>query len=418
MRERWPIRELGDVCRVVGGGTPPKDKEEFYKGNIPWATVRDMRQDIISQTEFNITELAVKFSSTNVIPANNVVIATRVGLGKVCFITQDTAINQDLRGILPIRTKELSAHFLFWWFKSVAHLIEQEGTGATVQGVKLPFIKSLQVPLPSFPEQKRIAAILDEAFEGIDTAVANAEKNLANARELFETSLKAVFARRGARWEKIRLEVLLERGWIEGHLDGNHGGDYPRKEEFISTGVPYISANCVVDDHIDMGRAKYLAPSRAALLRKGVARDRDVIFAHNATVGPVAILYTDQKKVILSTSLTYYRCNENYVLPEYLSHFMRSSIFKVQYLQIMRQSTRNQIPITKQREFYHVIPPLVEQKIVVDQLDGIFENGRRLEAIYQQKLNALADLKQAILQRAFAGELTVGFLEALPEAAE
>jgi type I restriction enzyme S subunit len=83
---RWPIKDLGDVCRVVGGGTPPKDREDFYKGSIPWATVRDMRQSVISETEFQITERAVKSCATNVIPANNVVISTRVGLGKICFV--------------------------------------------------------------------------------------------------------------------------------------------------------------------------------------------------------------------------------------------------------------------------------------------------------------------------------------------
>jgi type I restriction enzyme S subunit len=138
------------------------------------------------------------------------VIATRVGLGKVCFVECDTAINQDLRGIIPIKNKELLVRFLFWWFKSVAHLIEQEGTGATVQGVKLPFIKSLPIPLPPLPEQKRIVAILDKAFEGISAAVANAEKNLANARELFESYLNSVFTQRGKGWVEKKLGEVCE----------------------------------------------------------------------------------------------------------------------------------------------------------------------------------------------------------------
>ena len=170
-------------------------------------------------------------------------------------------------------------------------------------------------------------------------------------------------SRNAARGGKIRLEELLERGWIEGHLDGNHGGDYPRKEEFINTGIPYISANCLTDERVDMSRAKYLSPERAALLRKGIAKNNDVLFAHNATVGPVAILQTNEEKVILGTSLTYYRCNSNYILPAYLAHYMRSFGFKTQYLTVMRQSTRNQVPITKQREFFHVFPSLPNKSV-------------------------------------------------------
>ena len=203
----------------------------------------------------------------------------------------------------------------------------------------------------------------------------------------------------------MTLETLLERGWIESHLDGNHGSDYPRKEEFISEGVPYISANCLDDERVDMNRAKYLSPSRATLLRKGIAKDNDVLFAHNATVGPVAILHTEEPKVILGTSLTYYRCNKKHILPEYLANYMRSFGFKSQYFQVMKQSTRNQVPITKQREFFQIIPPLAEQKEIVATLDGLFDNCKRLATVYDRKKAALEELKKSLLHQAFTGQL-------------
>ena len=161
----WQTKNLGDLCDVVGGGTPPKDKPAFYSGDIPWATVRDMRQDVITETEFRITKDAVKSSATNIIPSGNVVIATRVGLGKVCLIGQDTAINQDLRGIVPRSDKALVVRYLYWWLKSIADVIVAEGTGATVQGVKLPFVKSLQIPVPPLAEQQRIVDLLDSLHE-------------------------------------------------------------------------------------------------------------------------------------------------------------------------------------------------------------------------------------------------------------
>src|ERR1700731_3660113 len=107
------MTQLGEVCRVIGGGTPSKNRPEYYSGNIPWATVRDMRSDVIYETECRITNEAVKNSATNVIRSGNVVIATRVGLGKVCLTGQDTAINQDLRGVVPNDPRVLSVRFLF-----------------------------------------------------------------------------------------------------------------------------------------------------------------------------------------------------------------------------------------------------------------------------------------------------------------
>jgi|GEM_PF-1932420 len=139
MKAGWEIKTLGEVAEVIGGGTPPKNNENYYSGEIFWATVRDISSDLLEETEYKITTEAVKKSSTNIIPSGNVVIATRVGLGKICLLAQDTAINQDLRGIIPIDSETVLIRFLFWWLKSIADLIVAEGTGATVQGVKLPF---------------------------------------------------------------------------------------------------------------------------------------------------------------------------------------------------------------------------------------------------------------------------------------
>lgn len=282
---------------------------------------------------------------------------------------------------------------------------QRMGGAVGQQRVPREYVESCEIPLPPLEEQQRIVSILDEAFTGLASAQAHAARNLQNARALFESHLQAVFTQRGEGWERITLEELLQRGWIESHLDGNHGSDYPRKEEFIAEGIPYISANCIEDERIDMAKSKFLSPERAAMLRKGIAKHNDVLFAHNATVGPVAILRTTEPKVILGTSLTYYRCNPKHIIPEYLAHYMRSSEFTSQYSQVMKQSTRNQVPITKQREFFHIIPPIEEQKRLIHALEGLFENTQQLTRIYEQKLAALAALKKSLLHQAFSGEL-------------
>ena len=167
----WKTVKLGDVCDLVGGGTPSKKNDDYHDGDIPWATVRDMNVEELTVTEHKITELGLKNSSSKVIPANNVIIASRVGLGKVCILRQDTAINQDLRGVIPKRENEIDKSFLFYWFKGIANKIIGAGRGATVQGVTLPFLNSLSFPLPPLAEQKRIVAKLDAAFAEIDAAI-------------------------------------------------------------------------------------------------------------------------------------------------------------------------------------------------------------------------------------------------------
>ena len=161
---------LGEVCNVIGGGTPSKANEEFYTGTIPWATVRDMNKDNLDITDYKITEEAVRLSATNIIPSNNVVIATRVGLGKVCILNQDTAINQDLRGVIPKSKDILDVNYLFLWFKFIAEKIIQAGRGATVQGVTLPFIKSLAIPVPSLIRQQNTVVKIQLIFNNAELA--------------------------------------------------------------------------------------------------------------------------------------------------------------------------------------------------------------------------------------------------------
>jgi type I restriction enzyme S subunit len=160
--------KLGEVCNLVGGGTPSKKNSNYYTGSIPWITVRDMKQRWVESTEFCITEEAIKASATNLIPKNTVVIASRVGLGKVIQTSVPMAINQDLRAFIPKKPEILDSNFLFYWAQSIKDLIIGEGKGATVQGITLPFIQNLDLPLPSLTEQKAIVKKLDAAFAEIE----------------------------------------------------------------------------------------------------------------------------------------------------------------------------------------------------------------------------------------------------------
>jgi len=186
--------ELEKVCNISGGGTPSKKNKSFYEGKIPWATVRDMKNDFIYDTEFKITDDAIKKSSTNLIPGGNVVIATRVGLGKVSIISCDTAINQDLKGIIPKREGLLDINFLFFWFKSISKVIIDAGTGATVQGVKLPFVKSLRIPNIDISLQRQLSSNIKQISEQKELLVSIYNQKLNHLTGLKSSLLNQAFS--------------------------------------------------------------------------------------------------------------------------------------------------------------------------------------------------------------------------------
>src|SRR5690625_1961411 len=151
---KWRVVKLKNLVEIIGGGTPSKSNPNYYQGDIPWASVRDLKYHKLYETEFKITNDADENSSTNIIPKGNIIIATRVGLGKVVYNEIDTAINQDLKGL--IISEKIERNYLFYYFLCNAKFIERSGTGATVKGVKLKFIKELDVPLPPPDEQRLI----------------------------------------------------------------------------------------------------------------------------------------------------------------------------------------------------------------------------------------------------------------------
>jgi type I restriction enzyme S subunit len=395
MKSGWQIKNLGDVCNVVGGGTPSKDKAAFYSGDIPWATVRDLKQEVITSTEFKITKEAVKSSSTNIIPGGNVVIATRVGLGKVCLLGQDTAINQDLRGIIPLNAKTLDVRFLFWWLKSIAELIVDEGTGATVQGVKLPFVKSLQVPLPPLSEQHRIVGILDAAFDGIATAKANAEQNLQNARALFESHLQSVFTQRGEGWVDRQLATLCNEITV-GHVG-------PMKTQYKENGIPFLRSQNIRPFAVSMENAMFIDETFHRALKKSRLRPGDLAIVRTGYPGTAAVIPPELLDSNCS-DLVIVRPSEE-VNPHFLAAFFNSAFGKELVLGKIVGAAQKHFNVTAAKEVMLHVPPMPEQSAIIAKADALREETQRLESLYQRKLAALAELKKSLLHQAFSGAL-------------
>ena len=202
-------------------------------------------------------------------------------------------------------------------------------------------------------------------------------------------------------WSVEKIGDLIEKQFILGHLDGNHGELYPRSHEFKSYGVPYVGANDFEEGNVTFARCKFLSDERAAKFRKGVARDGDVLFAHNATVGPVALLSTTYPVVILSTTATYFRCNPEKLSNAYLKGALQAQHFVRQYQAVMAQSTRFQVPITAQRKLSLVIAPFPEQRAIATALSDVDALLATLDQVIAKK----RDIKRAAMQHLLSGKV-------------
>jgi len=210
-------------------------------------------------------------------------------------------------------------------------------------------------------------------------------------------------------WNFVKIQTLMDDNIIVSHLDGNHGALYPRSSEFTDNGVPYITAKDFINGYVDFNNVRYLPIDRAEQFQKGIAKDGDVLFAHNATVGPTAVIRTNLEYVILSTTATYFRTDNSKLNNYYLRYFFESNFFVNQYGAVMRQSTRNQIPITQQRKFSVIIPPtLTEQKAIATALSDV----DALIASLEQTITKKKAIKQGAMQALLNGKIRLnGFGE-------
>ncbi len=404
MREPLTYVTLDSLCNIIGGGTPSKANQSFYGGDIPWATVRDMHFDELNKTEHSITKEGLKKSSSNLIPSGNIIIATRVGLGKVSMLCQDTAVNQDLRGVIP-KNGEVLPKFLFWYFKSISDKIISEGTGATVQGVKLPFIKSLLIPKIPLQEQKQIVAILDEAFEAIDQAKANIEKNIQNAKELFQSKLNEIFSQKGEGWEEEKLINLTTK---IGSGATPRGGQSSYKTE----GISLIRSMNVHDNGFKVRNLAFIDNEQAEKLNNVSLESGDVLLnITGASVARCCIVEDDYLPARVNQHVSIIRPIKEKISSKFLHLILTSKTYKDMLLGIGEQGATRQAITKAQIEQFKIAFPIAinEQESLSKDINIIEELTSSLEDNFKQKLVALDDLKKSILQKAFAGELTTKY---------
>jgi restriction endonuclease S subunit len=299
------------------------------------------------------------------------------------------------------------------WCLYYLHFRDLEGTlskhfnGAGIQHFTGEALSRFELYLPPLADQRRIVKILDEAFASIAAAKAHAEQNRQNARALFESHLHAVFAGGGTDWTEATVGELVTRGVLHAPIDGNHGEIHPKKADFVESGVPFLMASDLKGGVVDLENCTFIPRRLADNLRKGFAKNGDVLLSHKGTIGRVAILTTDLDYVVLTPQVTYYRVAEPSVL---LNHFLSYALQSPAFVTAMNEiaeagSTRAYIGITKQHELPLAFPPIDQQKKLAATLDALSAETRRLEALYTQKLAALDELKASLLRQAFSGQL-------------
>jgi len=398
----WEVRPLGEVCRVVNGGTPKTSVPEYWGGEHRWITPAEMGKrssPYVADTSRRLTSLGLSNCSASLSPANSVILSTRAPIGHLVINTEPMATNQGCRTLVP--DSGIHDKYLYFYLYSIRDVLDALGTGATFRELSAGVLKSVAIPAPSLPEQQRIVGILGKAFDGIAAAKANAEKNLRNARALFESHLDSAFTQRGAGWEDTTLERVLavqpQNGWS------------PPAANHSDSGTPVLTLSSVTGFRFRPDKIKFTSAPTASGRRYWVENGDFLITRSNTPelVGHVAIASGISEPTIYPDLIMRMNPAPERMMTEFLYYQMRSPSLRKEITGRAQGAnpTMKKISNGAVRTLPIGVPSIVAQQAIVKMLNALSDETARLEAIYQQKLAALEELKKSILHQAFSGNL-------------
>ena len=400
MSSEWRRYRLGEVGTLVGGATPSTTVPEYWNGDIEWTTSRLLGKTVtLHKGERRVTRHGLDNSSSTLVPPGNLLVGTRVGVGKVSVTGVPIAISQDLTGIL-VDESRFDARYLAFYLKTswVQADLVQRARGVTIKGVPREDLATIEVAAPPLAVQRRIAAILDQAAERVVTE----DRLVATTRELKQAAMRQLFAR-GLEGEERKDTVIgaVPRTWevVElGTLGQIGNGSTPKRtnpQYWTSGAIPWLTSAKVYDRVITKANefVTSLAVSECHLPTVAPGSLLIAITGQGRTLGNVAISAIE---TTVSQHLAYVTIKQPRVRANFLRHYLGS---RYEFLRSLGQaggSTKGALTCAGLKAISVPIPPMSEQTAIEHVLDAIdqslLSHERRetlLRALFDTLLNDL-----------------------------
>lgn len=373
----------------------------FYRGR----EVTKLSQDGYVENDLFIDEeLYEELYQKYGVPTQGDIVVTAIGtIGNTYIVREDDKFYFKDASVLWLKkTSDVVSEYINYWFKSSLMREQLEvGNGATVDTLTISKLQSLMVPLPSLTEQKRIVAILDQAFANIDQARATAEANLKNARELFDSYLGQVFSKRSPEWADTTL------GQATGGVFTGPFGSLLHQSDYIEGGIPLVNPAHITSCGIEPDMSKTVSEATAKRLSNYVMSENDIVIGRRGEMGRCALVSSSESGFLCGTGSFFIKSSKS-VNSSYLVRYLRSSNCVRQLENIAGGAVMPNLSNKDLSNLRISLPPVDKQSEILCRIDKLSSEIEKVINIYQRKLNNLDELKKSILQKAFTGELTKG----------
>ena len=381
----WSLVRLGDVCEF--------EKEQGLHDGLPYVGLENIESGtgrfVGTTNAVTVKSSTFRFSQAHVLYGR-----LRPYLNKVLLPDFEGHCSTE---IFPIKPGQgILRRYLFHWLSmdATVKMIDATSTGARMPRANMNAVLDFVIPLPSLPDQRRIVDIIDEAFDGIAAAEATAEKNLGNAREIYESQVQLVFASIGEQWQDTPLASVCAV------KDGTH--DSP---QYVDDGVPFVTQKNIRRGGLSFANTKFISKEdHANFYRRSNVELGDILISMiGANRGMACLVDDDRTFSIKNVGLV--KGSERFN-PHFLLAYLKSPKALRYVLSGSKGGAQSFIGLTELRAFPVPVPPIDRQDAVAASLLSLSTETDRLQAIFEQKLNALNELRKSLLHQAFNGHLT------------
>jgi type I restriction enzyme S subunit len=401
MKAGWELKEIAAVSAINYGYTESASSEPV---GPRFLRITDIQDDRVDWESVPYCKIPTADLSKYRLASGDIVFArTGATTGKSFLVSEPPdAVFASYLIRLRLLDKKLLPEFVSLFFQTDGYWksIKDGSIGSAQGGFNATKLGALSIPIPPLREQQRIVGILDEAFEGIATAKANAEKNLQNARALFESHLQSVFSQRGPGWVEKPLETVSTI--LNGYAFKST--DFSPKQ-----GVKCIKITNVGVREFVCQSDGYLPDSFAAEYDSVSVKKGSIVLALTRTIIAgglkVAVVPYEYDGALLNQRVASIITNDEHLTEAFLFAYLSTQTVVDYVKERVNTLMQPNLSITDLRSLPIPAPPRREQQKITEQLDGLREETQRLESIYKQKLAVLEALKKTLLHQAFTGKL-------------
>jgi len=396
---RWSSAKLGEVCSVVGGGTPTRSNPAYYGGPIPWVTPKDMKTWEIRGSEIGITKLGLENSAARLVPPNSALVVVRSGVLKhtvpVAISRVPVAINQDMKALLC--NDKLHPDFLARFVKASSPTILKWVRATTADNFPIDKLKQLEIPLPPPDEQHRIAEILDLA----DELRAKRRAALGELEALTQSIFLDMFgdpAGHGWRLDTVANVAVSSRNSIR---TGPFGSQLLHSE-FTNDGIAVLGIDNVVANEFRWARPRYISEGKYRGLVRYRVYPGDVLITIMGTCGRCAIVPENVPVAINTKHLCCITLDSEKCLPVFLhAYFLWHPSARTYLAQKAKGAIMEGLNMGIIREMPIPLAPLELQRLFEERI-------RHIDRLRRDAVSSLAKLDEvfdSLQHRAFRREL-------------